>query len=282
MIGVFDSGYGGLTILHGLIKALPQYSYIYLGDNARAPYGQRPQAEIIEFTWHGVKYLLDQGAPLVILACNTASAVALRPIQQQFLPQYDPERRVLGIVVPTIEQITGIPWQGQVTPIDQKPLTIGLVATDQTVASGAYEHEIKKRNPAVTLVQQPASELVTLIERGASQEELKESVQRHIRALFDKAEKMEPPLSAVVLGCTHFEIIADLFQQSLPARVRLYEQPTIVADSLKKYLQKHTGLEQRLTCGSEKQFLTTGDESIVSQHSQQFFGRKISFANIRL
>lgn len=276
MIGVFDSGYGGLTILHGLIDALPQYDYLYLGDNARAPYGSRPAAEIIEYTQQGVDYLFQQGCPVVILACNTASAVALRSLQHDFLPQKYPNRRVLGIVVPTIEQITGLPWNTSLA-IPDEPRTIGLLATEQTVASGSYAEEIKKRNPAVQLIQQAAPDLVKVIEAGSSHEIIKQTAQNYINQLMQQASSVTPALSAVVLGCTHFEIIADMIRELLPAEVALYEQPKIVATSFANYLQRHPEIEQKLSKTGQRMFLTSGDATEVSKQSEKFFGMKIKF-----
>jgi glutamate racemase len=284
MIGIFDSGYGGLTILHGIVDILPQYSYLYLGDNARAPYGSRSHEEILQFTTEGVEYLFQQGCPLVILACNTSSANALREIQQNVLPARYPDKRVLGILVPTIEQITGQSWGsvgGRATKTDLLT-TVGIVATEQTVRSGAYEAEIKKRNSSINVIQQTCPELVPLIEQGAGKDVLTERVRAYLQELYSKVDSTAPPLTAVLLGCTHYALIADLIAQQLPTGVVLYEQPTIVAESLRKYLTDHPEIETQLDRAGKKTFLTTGKAEDVSRHSNRYFGQEIQFKGVSL
>src|SRR3989338_5365162 len=183
MIGIFDSGDGGLPTLKAVCEVLPQYDYVYLGDHARAPYGPRSQEEIFEFTWQGVKFLFDQGCVLVVLACNTASANALRRIQQERLPETFPDRRVLGILVPTIEQITGQNWSNQVNQFlrgREKSDTVLVLGTEATVQSNAYQIEVEKRLPGIRVLQQACPDLVSLIERNASPEEIHSALDRYL------------------------------------------------------------------------------------------------------
>ncbi|MEX1998031.1 MAG: aspartate/glutamate racemase family protein [Candidatus Andersenbacteria bacterium] len=294
VIGIFDSGYGGLTILHGILKILPQYSYLYLGDNIRAPYGQRSAEEIFKFTKQGVDYLFSHGAQLVILACNTASANALRRIQHELLPGPYPNkravhgeprhRRVLGILVPTIEQITGVSWQ-KTEPIVSAALglaTVGVLATEQTVRSQAYEHEIHKRNPAIRVIQQACPGLVEAIERGKDKQEIKMLVQHYIEQLYARVPAHAAPISAVLLGCTHYALIADVIAACLPKKVKLYQQPTIVAKSLQQYLKRHPEVAATLGTTGERHFLTTGDEAEVARHSRRYFNQTITFHRVML
>lgn len=283
MIGVFDSGYGGLTIVRALIERLPQYSYVYLGDNARAPYGSRPAEEIYEFTRQGVEYLFKRGCPLVILACNTASANALRRLQQEWLPQAYPNRRVLGILVPTVEQITGVPWrhiEPITTPLVAQAFTVGVLATEQTVASDAYPKEIHKRNATLKVVQQACPDLTNLIEDGADTATLLHAIQKHVQALRQKIEPAQ--ISAVLLGCTHYALVADDIKQLLPADVRVYEQPTIVAESLAAYFRLHAELESSLQRGGERTYITTGDAAIVATRATKFLGQPVLFVHDKL
>ncbi len=279
MIGLFDSGYGGLTILHGIIDLLPQYSYVYLGDNARAPYGSRSAEEVFNFTVEGMGYLFDQGCQLVILACNTASTGALRRIQQEILPSRYPDKKVLGIVVPTIEQVTGIPWKNNKpsvsAPLGQ--LTVGILATQRTVDSKVYEAEIHKRNPSIRVVQQACPELVEAVERGASRAEIVPIIKSSIQNLYGQVPADAAPISAIVLGCTHFALIADDIRRELPDGVRLYEQPAIVAKSLKQYLESHPDIEKALSLGKPVEFITTGNPAVVSAISDRYFKSNVNF-----
>lgn len=283
MIGVFDSGYGGLTILKGLVAVLPQYSYIYLGDNARAPYGDRSAQEIAKFTTEGVEYLFSLGCELVILGCNTASANALRSIQQDVLPKKYPDKKVLGILVPTIEQITGVSWKSdkKLESVDRQPtMTVGVLATQQTVASKSYEHEIHKRSNTIIVIQQACPDLVPLIERGASEAELTGKIQEYLDLLYGKITDV--PLRAVLLGCTHYALIADLVARLLPSNVHLYEQPNIVAISLAEYLQRHPEIERKINREGSRTFLTTGFVEAVQAHSKRFYGEEIEFRNTQM
>lgn len=283
MIGVFDSGLGGLTIFRAVTAALPQYDYLYLADTAHAPYGNRTAAEIADLTWAGVSHLFDQGCHLVILGCNTASTV-LRELQQERLPQQFPDRRLLGIIVPTIEQITGTAWRHEQpisTPLEQHGFVVGVLATPATVAAGVFVNEVGKRNASIRVVQQACPELVGLIESGASRQQLQEAVTGYVELLL--AQTTGQQLAAVLLGCTHYELIADLITQALPAKTELYHQPSIVADSLAEYLNKHTELETQLGQKGTRTYLTTGDAVEVSEQAIRFFpGSKLEFSRVKI
>lgn len=283
MIGLFDSGYGGLTILQGMVKALPQYSYMYLGDNARAPYGSRSSEEIFAFTRQGVEYLFAHGCELIVLACNTASATALRRLQKEVLPQKYPDKKILGILVPTIEQITGVPWQ-QITHSMSAigVATVGVLATEATVQSGAYAEEIHKRNSSIQVLQQSCPGLVEAIEAGEDESVLRTLVQGYLDQLYAQAPGGAESLSAILLGCTHYALIADLIRSQLPAHVHIYEQPQIVANSLKKYLEVHPEIAQGLDQSGQRQFFTTGDPADINHHSARYFGAPITFSQIKL
>ncbi|MEX0649740.1 MAG: glutamate racemase [Candidatus Andersenbacteria bacterium] len=284
MIGIFDSGYGGLTIARALMDALPQYSYVYLGDNARAPYGQRSREEILQFTTQGIEYLFAQGCEVVILACNTASANALRAIQQHFLPSKYPHKRVLGIVVPTIEQITGVPWR-HVEPIHQalesEQATVGILATEQTVNSGAYEIEITKRNPNIFVAQQACNGLVEAIEANDS-EKIEKLIEQAITELYQKIPSYHPPISALLLGCTHFELITDGIKAHLPKDTHVYGQPEIVASSFVQYLKRHPEIQGKLTRIPARQFYTTGNPEEVADNASRYMGIKTRFNIVQL
>lgn len=275
MIGVFDSGYGGLTIFHELTKTFPEYSFTYLGDNARAPYGDKTVEEITEYTRRGVEELFNRGCVLVILGCNTASAVALRTLQQTWLPAHFPDRKLLGIVVPTIEQITG----GEASSY------VGVLATQRTIDSGAYEQEIQKRNPNITVFQTACNNLAGAIEqKGANSNEVKQEARRCVEQLISPpaggGARGGGSFSAVLLGCTHYELIADTIASALPTGTPLFHQPTIVAKSLQEYLTRHADIQSRITKEGARTYLTTGNADEVTRHSQEFLGEEVKFVGI--
>ena len=265
MIGIFDSGYGGLTILRGIVNKLPEYAYMYLGDNARAPYGERSREEILEFTRSGVEHLWNQGCNLVILACNTASACALREIQTS-LPE---GKKILGIIVPTIEQISGVGWNSSDTGSTSE--TVGILATPATVEAGTYTTEILHRNPNITVFEQPCPGLVEAIEQGESTDTL-------LQKYLDELLKHE--LDSILLGCTHYELLTNQIHSKLPEGIKLYKQPEIVADSLAKYIANHPEIEIAIGPGIE--FLTTGETEEVQMHQREFFGDDVTFKKVDL
>ncbi|MFA6131228.1 MAG: glutamate racemase [Patescibacteria group bacterium] len=282
MIGLFDSGYGGLAITRELIKQYPNFSYRYLGDNARAPYGVRSKEEILDFTIQGVDFLLTSGCPLVILACNTSSANALRTIQQEYLPKKWPDRKVLGIIVPTVEQMTGTAWEA----LDKNHLrkeVIGVLATPMTVASEAYTVEILKRAPNMTVVEQACPTLVPLIEQGLW-DEANAELEIYIHELEEKmkSKQISWPPDAILLGCTHYELLANHLRTILPPIVKLYLQSHIVAASLKEYLSRHPEIADRLNREGKREYFTTADPELVSNNAKIFMDPAPEFQQITL
>lgn len=258
-----------------LTQRLPHYSYLYYGDNANAPYGIKSPAEIYELTQQGIEYLFQEGAQLILLACNTASATALRRLQQEWLPHHYPAGRVLGIVVPTIEQITGVSWQQTTpltTPVSAEQFTIGILATPATVSSNAYPTEVHKRNPSIRVVQQACPGLVEAIEAGAEDKALK-LISRYSAQLQKEARDIR----AVLLGCTHYAVFADAIRQYFPATVKVFEQPQIVVESVIKYLKRHPELEQRIAREKTNRFVTSGDPKRVSIRAMRYFGSSLHF-----
>lgn len=276
MIGFFDSGLGGLTILHEVAKRRPG-SYLYLGDNARAPYGVRSVDEVRRFTIEGVAWLIEQGCSLVILACNTASANALRFLQQEWLPSHAPHVRVLGILVPTVEAITGVSWHEQHKTNEVSSVLV--FATPSTVASGAYEREIIKRLPRATMIVQACPDLVSFIEEAAPMEALRQAVHQYVDAALSC---MLTSPDTVLLGCTHYALIEDVFRASLPPSVNILSQPTIVAQALQRYLEHHADILTTNAASPSLRFATTGDPDAVTRTSQRFFPERIVYERVTL
>lgn len=243
-IGVFDSGYGGLTILRQMQKLLPQYDYLYLGDNARAPYGSHSFEVIYEYTLQAVEALFQMGCPLVILACNTASAKALRSIQQNDLHRLDPTRRVLGVIRPTVETVSGITQSKHV----------GVLATVGTVKSESYNMELRKLDPEIQVTGQACPIWVPLVENfeydspGADY-----FVEKRISEIMDK----DPEIDTLILGCTHYPLLLHKIEKYVPQGVKIVSQGEYVSEKLADYLLRHPEMEQRLSKGGQVQYLTT-------------------------
>ncbi len=268
-IGIFDSGYGGLTVLKEIVKTLPQYDYIYLGDNARAPYGSRSYETVYQYTLECVKKLFEQGCELVILACNTASAKALRTIQQKDLPKIDPNKRVLGVIRPTTEIIGKL----------SKSKNVGILGTSGTVSSGSYVVEIEKFFPEIQVYQQACPQLVPLIENNEIDNVGADFfIQKYVTALMQQENKID----AVVLGCTHYPLIQDQIKKYLPAHVQLLSQGPIIAEGLKLYLSRHPEIEKKCSKNSTLAFYTTDSEITFNEAGSKFFGSKINAKHIRL
>ena len=260
MIGVFDSGFGGLTILTELQKTLPEYDFLYLGDNARAPYGTRSFSTIYKYTLEAVKTLFDSGCPLVILACNTASAKALRTIQQQDLPLLNPENRVLGIVRPTAESI------GLYT----KTKHIGILATPGTVSSESYLIEIAHFFPEVKVTQQACPMFVPLVENGELHSKGTEYfVQKEIETLFKKDNEID----TILLACTHYPLLAPVIQKYLPEHVQILTQGKIVSQKTVDYLKRHPEIDSKLTKNGKTEYFTT-DTVDFFEKGALLFGKK--------
>lgn len=276
MIGVFDSGHGGLTVLEALARRFPGEGFVYLGDHASAPYGNRPSSEIVRLTRAGVEILFAAGCRLVILGCNTATCVAARTLQRQWLPVTSDAgmRNVLGIVAPTVEAATQTPW-GITTPQYPQKYNSDVIAvfgTQRTIESEAFPEEIRKRCPKVQVVQQACPELAGAIEAGAPETILDAIVRAGVEAMMEKAGRTPP--HRAILGCTHFPIVEHLFRRHLPPLTRILSQPQIVADSLENYLERHP---RYATGGSGVRLLTTGDPAEVNTIAQHFWKHSPGF-----
>ncbi|MGE0668189.1 MAG: glutamate racemase [Sphingomonadales bacterium] len=257
MIGVFDSGSGGLTVLEALVKALPGESFLYLGDHARAPYGERDNAEIVEYTTQAVDFLMRSGCRMVVIACNTAASVALRTIQQSWLPWNYPRNRVLGVLVPMVEALAGVPWHREVPHEDDVLLypRVVLFATSKTVQSRAYLEEVRKRAPGCDIVQQACPGLAGMIEDGAPEVELLATIEARVAAALDGHRGFVP--DAAVLGCTHYPLVRHLFARCLPEGTKILSQPGLVTEALADYLRRRPEFSEPGE-GSVR-YLTTGD-----------------------
>jgi glutamate racemase len=278
VIGVFDSGHGGLTILRALVDRLPDRRFAYLGDHAHAPYGDRPPNEIYDLTIENVSRLFAYGCDLVLLACNTAAAVALRRLQQDWQPGAFPDRRVLGVLVPTVEAVTNVPWHIKEPPpgAPRDAATVAIFATRPTVESGAYPLEIGFRAPAIRVLQQACPALVAAIETAAPEARVRVMVADYVAQLRDRIEGGVP--DSAILGCTHYPLVAWAFAEALAPGVRILGQPEIVADSFADYLNRHPEFAPPAP-GSENVFMTTGDAAMASALGSRFFGQKIAFGN---
>ena len=276
MIGLFDSGTGGLTILEAVRKMLPGQPLLYLGDHARAPYGNMSNPEILEATREGVERLFAEGCGLVILACNTASAVALRSLQEDWLPASYHGQRILGILVPMVEALTGLSWDRDQPGLSHRSgQIVAVFATQCTVRSRAYVEEIEKRAPSFRIVQQACPGLVRLIEAGAQSDDIQTLVERFVGELMTRQEL--EALDGVILGCTHYPLIEDRFRAALPAGTKIISQPEIVARALKDYLERHPEFLEPDVSPPVVQLLTTGDPPKVSALTQRFLGGERKF-----
>lgn len=268
-IGVFDSGFGGLSILREIRKVLPQYDYIFLGDNARAPYGNRSYQLVYEFTLQAVKHLFNQGCQLVILACNTASAKALRSIQQRDLAGIDPNRRVLGVIRPTVEEI------GNLTTTRN----VGIFGTPGTVQSLSYDIEIGKMFPDIKVYSHACPMWVPLVENRESDGPGADYfVKKDVDALMSQSADID----AIILGCTHYPLLCEKIKKYVPAHVKIIEQGPIVAHSLKDYLDRHPEMEQRCSKGGSCRYTTTEDASRFSPVASIFVNHTVNAEHVVL
>lgn len=265
-VGVFDSGLGGLTVLDAVARRLPEVRFVYLGDSANAPYGVRTPDDIFNLTCAATERLWDEGCDLVVLACNTASAAALKRMQETWVPQ---GKRVLGVFVPLIEALTERQWGDNSPPREVALKHVALFATPATVASRAFQRELAYRAIGVDVEAQPCGGLVDAIEQG--DEILAEALVRsHVEAL----KRRMPHPQAAVLGCTHYPLMARCFAEALGPQVKVYSQADLVAESLADYLTRRPGF---LGTGTEAKFLTSGDPANVSNKATQFLRRRIDF-----
>ena len=261
-IGVFDSGYGGLTILRELRKRLPEYDYLYFGDNARAPYGSRSFEVIYRYTLEAVRELFARGCPLVILACNTASAKALRSIQQNDLPGIDPTRRVLGVIRPTVEILDRVTVSGHV----------GVLGTPGTVASESYVMETEKLFPDMKVAQQACPLWVPIVENSEADGN---GADYFVKKYIEELMARDPEIDTFVLGCTHYPLLIDKIRRYAPAGVRILEQGRLVADSLKDYLRRHPEMERRLGKSGTVEFLTSENPDKFDSLASVFTHQKV-------
>lgn len=268
-IGIFDSGYGGLTVLKELVNKLPNFDYLYLGDNARAPYGPRSFETVYQYTLQCVKWFFEQGCPLVILACNTASAKALRTIQQKYLPAIDPDKRVLGVIRPTAEII------GNFT----KTNTIGILGTNGTVQSDSYLIEVQKFFPHIKVIQQACPLWVPLIE---SNEYNSEGADYFIKKCLDDLMVKSKDIDTILLACTHYPLMLNKIERFAPKGINIISQGEIIADSLKDYLDRHPEIEEKCSKNGKIKLYTTDAEEDFDKHSAVFFGSTVSSIHVDL
>ena len=268
-IGVFDSGYGGLTILHGIRQLLPEYDYLYLGDNARAPYGSRSFDVVYQFTRQAVLKLFSLGCHLVILVCNTASAKALRSIQQNDLPKLDPQRRVLGVIRPTVEVV------GEIS----KSRHVGIMATPGTIRSRTYELELAKLWPDIKVTGEACPMWVPLVE---NEEYDSPGADYFVRERIESLLRRDPLIDNVILGCTHYPLLLGKIRQYMPKSVNIIEQGHYVAESLQDYLRRHPEMRERLTEGGSTRFLSTEQAEAFQQKATVFMGEELKAERVQL
>lgn len=268
-IGIFDSGFGGLTVFKAIRDTLPLYDYVYLGDNARAPYGDRSHQTVYEFTLQAVKHLFSIGCPIIILACNTASARALRRIQQEDLPKMGAEKRVLGIIRPSAEAI------GRYT----KTNVIGILGTRGTVTSGSYKLEMEKQYPNVAVYQEACPMWVSLIEND---EHESEHADYYIKKNLDELLEQSPDIDTILLGCTHYPLLMNKIRAYVPQHIQIIAQGGIVADSFTDYLHRHPEIEGQITHNGITRFFTTDDTDNFDKHAGNFFDEVVHSEHIHL
>ncbi len=268
-IGIFDSGYGGLTIFDEIQQLMPGYDYIYLGDNARAPYGTRSFEVVYQFTLQAVKKLFDEGCQLVILACNTASAKALRSIQQKDLPKLDPERRVLGVIRPTVE------WMDEISHTKH----VGVLGTAGTISSRSYTLEIKKMFPHIKVTGKACPMWVPLVENNEFDSP---GADYFIKKNLDEILARDPHIDTLVLGCTHYPLLMDKIRKYVPKEISLFAQGEYVANSLQDYLERHPKMETRLTRNGTSRFLTTESAAKFSEAASVFLSHPIEVQKVTI
>lgn len=268
-IGVFDSGYGGLTILKEILRHLPQYDYIYLGDNARAPYGTRSFDVVYDFTRQAVEELFSRGCRLVILACNTASAKALRTLQEKLIPEKYPHNRVLGVILPTVERLPEVTKSGHV----------GLLATPGTVRSHSYKLEVAKIDPEMTITEVECPMWVPLVESGEFDGP---GADYFVKKRIDTILEMDPEIDTLILGCTHYPLLLPKIKEYTPRGINILSQGEFVALSLENYLKRHPEIEGHTSKGGKRVFLTTENTDKFDSLASLFLGSEVSSTRIIL
>lgn len=265
-IGVFDSGFGGIQILKHIVKELPQYNYIYLGDTARVPYGSRSQEVVLDFVIQAVDFLFKKDCQLIIFACNTASAKALRKIQREYLPKYYSDKKVLGVIVPAVEDATCNGYK-----------SVGVIATQGSVASGAFVCEINKINPKIKVFQQACPLLVPIVEAGEEKSQITDlMLKKYLKPFINKQ------IDALILGCTHYGFLEDKIKKIVGKDVKVINEGKIVAKKLKDYLERHSEIEKVLGKKSKLKFFTTDLTEGFQILGSKFFGKKIKPERVNL
>ena len=266
-IGVFDSGFGGLEILREIVRELPQHNYVYLGDTARAPYGSRSQEEVYNFTRQGADFLFKGGCHLIILACNTASSEALRKIQREYLPKHYPQKRVLGVIIPAAESAAELTENN----------CVGVMATEGTVDSKAFQRELKKLNSQIQVFQQACPLLAPIVEAGKQDFESTRAVlKNYLDPLISKN------IDTLILGCTHYGLLENQIREIVAGKMNIVSEGKIVAEKLKDYLKRHPEIEGLLARNSKIEFLTTGLSDKFKTLGTKFFGEPISSKKVFL
>jgi len=284
MIGVFDSGFGGLTVLRSLVARLPEYDYFYLGDSARAPYGGHSLEVVHNFTREAVECLFDAGCPLVVVACNTASAQALRTLQQRHLPAHRPDRRILGVVRPSAEALAGLP-PGAIPGVTQPSFqslaegTVAVLGTVGTVRSGSYALELAKLAPRLRLIQQACPLWVPLVEAG---ETSGAGVDYFLHKYLDPLFALPEVPTRLLLGCTHYPLLRQGIASMVPPKVEILDQGDLVAERLADWLRRHPEMEQRLSRRGQRRFATTDDPAWFARQGEPVMGRAIAVERVRL
>lgn len=281
MIGVFDSGFGGLTILKSLLERMPEYDYLYLGDSARSPYGARSMEIVHRFTRESVQWLFNQGCNLVVLACNTASAKALKNIQQLDLPARWPDRRVLGVIRPSVEALVGLP--PATPPALRRPDITGgavaVLATQGTVASNSYALEAAKLAPGLKLIQQACPLWVPLIEAG---ELSGPGTEYFVHLYLDRLLKGADVPKRILLGCTHYPLLYPLIRAITPSHIQVISQGDIIGERLEDWIRRHPEMASRLSRNAKRRYATTDDPKWFADHGQRILGHRINVENIEL
>ncbi|PTY05962.1 glutamate racemase [Opitutaceae bacterium EW11] len=281
MIGVFDSGFGGLTILGSLLQTLPQYDYLFLADSARAPYGARSADVIGRFTLEAVEWLFDQGCVVVVLACNTASARALRNIQQLHLPAHRSDRRVLGVVRPSVEALAGLPpgaIPGETQPSDAVDV-VAVLGTESTIASDSYGIELRKLAPGIELIQQSCPLWVPLVEAG---ELGGVGTEYFLRQALDPVLFRPHPPRRLLLGCTHYPLLLPAIRHIVPKEIEILSQGEIVSSRFANWLERHRDFETRLSRGGARRFATTDDPEWFAARGERLLGQRLRAEHVRL
>lgn len=279
MIGVFDSGFGGLTVLDALVERLPQYDFLYLADNARAPYGARSPDVVLRFTQEAVEWLFDQGCPLVVLACNTASARALRTLQQKYLPVHRPDRRILGMVRPSVEALAGLP-PGAIPGVTEPTLASGQVAvlgTETTIGSDSFGLELRKLAPGLRLHQQSCPMWVPLVEAGELEGP---GTEWFLHRYLDPVLELHP--SRLLLACTHYPLLLSGIRRIVPSEVEILSQGGLVAERLEDWLHRHPEMDARLTRAGKVEYTTTDDPDWFSNMGIRFLSRRVEARRVCL